>query len=83
MNKTVIFVTDSLGSGGAQQVVVELARLFDSSGYRVHIIAIKNECKLTIPKSIDLICLYFKKGLGIYRWLTDLYYCQKLRKIIR
>lgn len=83
MNKTVIFVTDSLGSGGAQQVVVELARLFDSSGYRVHIIAIKNEFKLTIPKSIDIICLNFKKGLGIYRWLTDLYYCQKLRKIIR
>lgn len=83
MNKTIIFVTDSLSSGGAQQVMLRSARLFDFSGYRVHIIAIKNECKLTIPKSIKVIYLNFKKGLGVYRWLTDLYYRQNLKKIIR
>lgn len=83
MNKTVIFVTDSLGSGGAQQVMLRSAQLFALSGYRIFIIAVKDECKLTIPKSIEVLCLNFKKGLGAYRWLTDLYYRQKLKKIIQ
>ncbi|WP_321495563.1 glycosyltransferase [uncultured Desulfobacter sp.] len=83
MEKTIIFVADSLGSGGAQQVMLRSARLFDSSGYKVYIIAVKNHCRLMIPESINVIYLNFKKGFGIYRWLTDFYYHQKLIKIIQ
>lgn len=69
--KSIVFVIDSLGDGGAEKVVLFLAEGFRKKGYPVHLITIKDHVVYEIPDGVVYHTMDFKKGLGIYRMLTD------------
>jgi len=81
--KSIVFVIDSLGDGGAEKVVLFLAEGFYKKGYPVHLITIKDHVVYEIPDGVFYHTMKFKKGLGIYRMLTDYRLKQRLIKKIR
>lgn len=82
-DKSIVFVIDSLGDGGAEKVVLFIAEGFYKKGYPVHLITIKDHVVYKIPDGIVYHTMNFKKGLGIYRILTDYRLKQRLVKKIR
>lgn len=82
-NKSIVFVIDSLGDGGAEKVVLFLAEGFYKKGYPVHLITIKDHVVYEIPDGVVYHTMDFKKSLGIYRMLTDYRLKQRLVKKIR
>lgn len=81
--KTVIFVIDSLGTGGAEKVVLTLAEEFTRQGNQAHVITIRNHVVYDIPEGVIYHSMNFKKGLGLYRMLTDYNMKRKLLKKIK
>lgn len=82
-NKSIVFVIDSLGDGGAEKVVLFIAQGFYKKGYPVHLITIKDHVVYEIPDGVIYHTMDFKKGLGIYRMLTDYRLKQRLVKKIK
>lgn len=65
-NKNVLFVIDSMGIGGAEQITLTLARRFVDNGYDVDLIVCDNVVLLEIPSEINLHILDFKKSFMDY-----------------
>lgn len=82
-DRSIVFVIDSLGDGGAEKVVLFLAEGFSKKGYPVHLITIKDHVVYKIPDGVCYHTMDFKKGLGIYRVLTDYRLKQRLVEKIR
>lgn len=80
--KAMIFVIDSLGDGGAEKSVLTLAKGFSDQGYASYVITIRDHVVYNIPKGVAYRTIAFRKGLGIYRILTDLRARKKLKTLI-
>ncbi|MDD2950989.1 MAG: glycosyltransferase, partial [Sulfuricurvum sp.] len=65
-NKNILFVIDSMGIGGAEQITLTLARRFVDNGYDVDLIVCDNVVLLGIPSEINLHILDFKKSFMDY-----------------
>lgn len=65
-NKNILFVIDSMGIGGAEQITLTLARRFVDNGYDVDLIVCDNVLLLEIPSEIKLHILDFKKSFIDY-----------------
>lgn len=86
MKKTIIFVIDSLGDGGAEKAVITQAEGFYKKGYSPYIITLRNNVSYEIPDGIKYLSMAFKKGIGAFRMITDMVLKNslklKLKKII-
>lgn len=77
--KNCLFIIDSLGAGGAERVVLTLARTMSKMGHQVTIISVDNLVEYEIDFPANLHTLNFKKS----RWeATYRIYGKKLKQLI-
>jgi len=79
MKKRILFIIDSLGAGGAEKVVLTLARTMIHSGHDVSIISIDNIVEYDIDFPVKIYSIDFKKSRFE---LTYHKYAGKLRKFV-
>jgi len=77
-HKSILFIIDSLGIGGAQTVVLTLAEQFTVQSYTVHIISCIDKIHYTIPPNISVMTLDYKTSFLAYST-----YSKKLHAEIR
>ena len=79
MKKRILFIIDSLGAGGAEKVVLTLARTMIQSGHDVTIITVDNNVEYDIDFAAHIHTLDFKK----YRFEPTYHkYAKKLRNLV-
>ena len=67
IRKNILIVIDSLGLGGAEQVILTLAKEFIYIGCSVDIILIDDIIEQEAPKYVQIHKLGFKKSILAYR----------------
>lgn len=77
--KRCLFIIDSLGAGGAERVVLTLARTMSELGHRVTIISIDNLVEYDIDFTVDLHTLDFQKSTWQATYHT---FGKKLRQLV-
>jgi glycosyltransferase involved in cell wall biosynthesis len=77
MSKNILIVIDSLGMGGAEQVVLTLGREFVNLGHTVDLILINDIVDIDVPENIVMHQLGFKKS-----FLDYMRYARKLHSMI-
>lgn len=75
----ILQVITSLNIGGAEHVVVHLAKLLRLRGYTVDVVVFNGEETTFMKELEDVGCRIYKLGTGVY----DLRYIPKLRKIMK
>lgn len=60
-----LFIIDTLGTGGAERMVISLSERLLKKGHDVNLLVIKKDISLDIPKGVNLNCLNYKKRLLI------------------
>lgn len=67
MSKNILIVIDSLGMGGAEKVVLTLAKGLIEVGYHIDLIIIDDRIDFDLPTEISLYKLDFQKGFFSYQ----------------
>lgn len=84
MNKKILFIINSLGKGGAERVVANLANSMANRNYEVHIITLYNDVFYELDEKVKLYCLKSKKYNGkIARALESIKLKKNLNKFIK
>lgn len=60
--KNIVLIIDSLVKAGAEITNIRLAQMFIKANYSVHLISLKNEINIDIPKEINFCTLDYKKS---------------------
>ncbi len=73
---SIVLIIDSLVNAGAENTNIRLAKMFQKSGYIVHLVILKDNIDLTIPSNIILHKLNYKKTKTLFR---DKIFSKKLK----
>jgi glycosyltransferase involved in cell wall biosynthesis len=78
--KNIVLIIDSLVKAGAEITNVRLSSMFIEAGYSIHLISVKNEIKIELPKEINLHTLSYKKSKLPFH---DKFFAKKLEKLLK
>jgi len=84
--RSVNFLINSLGNGGAERVVLALASYFVAQGVVVRIIALTRSCAYSLPEGVEVYYLsegYDEESSSTQRMLLIPYYAWRLKKLVQ